>query len=289
MANPQLEDGFTRISNELLSAAYQVRMSGSEWQVFLFLIRITYGFSRKTVELRTNDFKTGVQGATGTGLERQQIHEAINALATKKIIKLSDFSDKTVRENGRFREKTFEIQKDYTLWIDKKRKVSNRQRNLTKPSEKSDKTVRENGQASIIRKKERYKDIKTTPEAALRAAALLAEHVLEIHPNHRQLQPDRREKAIAAWADVMRLMNERDKRAWDDITALVEFLKTDIRPTSRANEFPGWGVTVQSAGNLREKFDKIWAQYQRASPAPDPEEKSLYTKNYYEGLEDWEQ
>jgi len=277
MANPQ-PDKFTRWSNELSEHLYQVRMSGAEWQMMLFLGRITFGFGKTWIELSTCDFVEGKLGVLGLGLDRRRIIEARKALIAKNMIE--------VRESGQG--KQYRIQKDYDKWIDVRKNGHVRENGNPCP-EKRTLSDRENGRLSTIeRKKEKSKEIKTPPAEALRLAQLLANHVSQVHPKHRMLLNGRRQKTIASWADEMRLMRERDDRQWVDVENLIGFIKTDIRPTNRPREFPGWGVTVQSAGNLRQKFDKIWAQFSRQGGEPakpaGAARKSLYTKNYYEGL-----
>jgi phage replication O-like protein O len=48
MANPQVENGFFRIANELAMAMSRVRLTGHENQVLWVIFRKTYGFNKKT-------------------------------------------------------------------------------------------------------------------------------------------------------------------------------------------------------------------------------------------------
>lgn len=47
MASPQLEDGYTRIANELLEALYSSDLNGTQLKLVLCIWRFTYGFQRK--------------------------------------------------------------------------------------------------------------------------------------------------------------------------------------------------------------------------------------------------
>ena len=47
MANPQLENGYTPIANEILDHLMQIHLSPNQWQVLLCIIRKTYGFHKK--------------------------------------------------------------------------------------------------------------------------------------------------------------------------------------------------------------------------------------------------
>ena len=46
-ANPQLENGYTRIANELLEAIMKYSFCGAEYKIVLFVIRNTYGRQTK--------------------------------------------------------------------------------------------------------------------------------------------------------------------------------------------------------------------------------------------------
>ena len=51
MANPQKENGYTTIANELLEAIYCSKFSPTEFKMLLFIFRYTYGFNRKVARL----------------------------------------------------------------------------------------------------------------------------------------------------------------------------------------------------------------------------------------------
>lgn len=80
MASPQLENGYTKIANELLDALCRVHLSGNEWAYIHALIRKTYGFNKK------QDWVTNTQIASITGLHRVRVSEAKTKLLEKGII-----------------------------------------------------------------------------------------------------------------------------------------------------------------------------------------------------------
>lgn len=47
MANPQLEDGYTSIANEILERLALIKISATDWRVLVTIIRRTYGFHKK--------------------------------------------------------------------------------------------------------------------------------------------------------------------------------------------------------------------------------------------------
>mgnify|MGYP000881589721 CR=1 FL=1 len=101
MANPQIENGHTRIANELLEAmAY--RICNATWlKIMLYLCRITYGFQRKEAE-------TNYQAiATKTGFVKDTIRGAILDMSDRKLVNFRVVSQE------RF---VVSINKDYELW-----------------------------------------------------------------------------------------------------------------------------------------------------------------------------
>lgn len=48
MARPQIEDGHTRIANEIMENLMKMYLLPSQWQVLLCIIRKTYGFQKET-------------------------------------------------------------------------------------------------------------------------------------------------------------------------------------------------------------------------------------------------
>jgi len=150
MANPQKEEGYTQIANEILDALARYGHFGSEeWRVLLFIIRKTYGYHKKW------DTISYSQIAKGTGLKRQNAHRAFKKLSSKRI---------TLRlENGLM------FNKNYEDWV-----VSKRMTPLKTDESviKNDPVVIQSDGKSVIqsdeykRKKEnnkRKKNLKITP------------------------------------------------------------------------------------------------------------------------------
>lgn len=47
MANPQIEDGFTRVANEIFEQICQYTFNGSQFRILIIIWRMTYGYGRK--------------------------------------------------------------------------------------------------------------------------------------------------------------------------------------------------------------------------------------------------
>ncbi len=80
MANPQLEDGYTRVANEILEALISHRLSGQEYQVVLLIIRKTFGFGKLC------DLISMGQIAAATGINRAKVASLLKGLYAKNIL-----------------------------------------------------------------------------------------------------------------------------------------------------------------------------------------------------------
>jgi len=79
-ASPQLEDGHTRIANELLEALLLARLTSRQWAIVIALVRKTYGFNKKK-----DDIGLG-QLSDLTGLAKPHVSVAVRELEERKII-----------------------------------------------------------------------------------------------------------------------------------------------------------------------------------------------------------
>ena len=80
MANPQKENGYTTIANELLEAIYCGKFSPTEFKMLLFIFRYTYGFNRKVARL-SNSFISG-----GTKIHEVAVSRAITSLIRDNVL-----------------------------------------------------------------------------------------------------------------------------------------------------------------------------------------------------------
>jgi len=96
IARPQLEDGHTRIANELLEHLVQKHLSPNQWQVLLCIMRKTYGYHKKV------DYIANSQIVEATKLCKAVVSRALRKLQEAKIIE----------RNG----KSIGLQKDWEKW-----------------------------------------------------------------------------------------------------------------------------------------------------------------------------
>ncbi|GER94061.1 hypothetical protein A45J_1819 [hot springs metagenome] len=103
MASPQVENGYTRIANELLDAMLATEFTGREFRILLAIIRYSYGWNKKEARL------TVKQIHQVTGISDRTIYDILRRLI-KKIIITPIATD------------TYQLQKDYSRWqIDQRR------------------------------------------------------------------------------------------------------------------------------------------------------------------------
>lgn len=101
MANPQLEDGYTSIANELLEAIVTINLSPYETRIFFGIMRKTYGYHKKADHISLSQLEQL------TKIPRVNICRTLNHLTDKNMI---------AKTNNNSRTTEWSIQKDYTLW-----------------------------------------------------------------------------------------------------------------------------------------------------------------------------
>jgi phage replication O-like protein O len=88
MSSPQVENGYTRIANELLDAIVRYPFTRREYAIIMLIIRMTYGYNKK------EDAISFWQIAEITGINRSDVSKSIADLVAKNVI--------IKTENGRF-------------------------------------------------------------------------------------------------------------------------------------------------------------------------------------------
>lgn len=102
MANPQKENGYLRIANEIIEALAKAMPGFTEGQIIWCVIRKTYGWNKKTDKISIS------QIMEMTKKSRRMVIYALQNLEAKKMINV-------YRENYQINQISF--QKDYQQWI----------------------------------------------------------------------------------------------------------------------------------------------------------------------------
>jgi phage replication O-like protein O len=104
MAAPDLDNGYTRIANELLEAIIRYHCSCGEKDIILSVIRATYGFNRKEHELS----ETKLAGITKR--HKNKIAVDLKSLMDKNIIK-------EIKPPTFYRGRILALNKNYDEWL----------------------------------------------------------------------------------------------------------------------------------------------------------------------------
>lgn len=80
MSSPQLEDGYTRVANQILDRIMQLPLSGSQLRIVIAVWRYTYGFNRKDHGMSI-DFLT-----EATGLNRSNVKKELKNLVDYRVL-----------------------------------------------------------------------------------------------------------------------------------------------------------------------------------------------------------
>ena len=102
MANPQTENGFTKIANELLEALIKTEMSGHCFRLTFLILRKTYGFNKR------DDTISLTQMAKISCLSKSRCSQVINILEDMKIITVSEYCNGLTKK--------YRFNKDYETW-----------------------------------------------------------------------------------------------------------------------------------------------------------------------------
>ena len=104
MANPQKENGYTSIANEILEHLYRLKLNGTQFRIIMSIWRFTYGFSRKQHEMS----ESFISQATETHIK--QVSRELASLIEMNIIKV-------VKEASFKSSRIISFNKNYDTWI----------------------------------------------------------------------------------------------------------------------------------------------------------------------------
>lgn len=82
LADVQLENGYTRIANDILENIIRLPLNGTQFKIIILLWRETYGFSRK--ECKFSDSYI----ASKLGIKRQNVNSELKSLENAGLIKI---------------------------------------------------------------------------------------------------------------------------------------------------------------------------------------------------------
>lgn len=236
MDSPQLEDGYTRIANEILEELAKTQLSGHEWRMVMVIWRQTYGWVKKEDSIALSQF------INRTEMPKARCKEALDSLCDRKII------IRGVPENRYSKPRIYKFNKHFHQW---KRVPENRYTGKPVPRStgKPENEYRKTGTTKETIQKKELKKLYVETSDEVRLSELLLSKILENHPNFKK--PN-----IQKWAKIIDLTHRIDKRPFMQLEATIKWLFAE----NVNSDFP---FVVQSPGALRDKFDRIQAQMGR--------------------------
>ncbi len=232
MANPQKENGYTAIANEIMEALAHYRIPGEQRQVLDVIIRKTYGFNKKMDRISNSQF------VSSTGLKKPAVCRAISALVGKNVIK----------KDNRYIP-TYQFNKNYKTW-----KVLSKKITVIK------KDIR------VLSKKIPTKDTSTKEKTFLSDSQeiVLSELLFSLM---RENNPKVKEPNFQTWGKSIGLMIRRDNRTPAEIRTIIEWCQQDdfwqnnILSTSKLRkQFDQLWLKMHKAGNKPEKSNQPRSQ-----------------------------
>ena len=103
MNGPQVENGYTRVANEIMEILPQAGFNGTQFSILLIVFRYTYGFQRKNHELSLTFI------SQATNLHKVMIQREVAKLIKMKV--LTEVSAPTFKKG-----RVIAFNKDYSSW-----------------------------------------------------------------------------------------------------------------------------------------------------------------------------
>lgn len=253
MANPQKEHGFTPIANELLEAIYSAKFNSTQLKIALFILRYTYGFSRKEHKLSLNFISRGI------GVSRRYVSHELKTLINADVVTVvSKHTDTEAR--------VLSLNKNYESWTLGRSKLQQVKNSST--GEELDNTTGEElfnttGEELFHQDKKNIKknikkvaDLFSSDSNPYRAALYLRNKIAANHPRQPLPPDDPNSSKAQSWAQTMDLLNRLGPPGgsrgygWPEIRRLIDFATSD----------PFWQNNILSAQKFRAQIVKLEAK-----------------------------
>lgn len=253
---PQIEDGYTRIANEILENIMKVSLNGTQFRIVMAVWRYTYGFQRKEHDLSLSFL------SKATRASKSQVDRELSALIDRKII--------TVVGAGERGSRVVAFNKNHDEWTD----CTPRRGLYSTLGTEVYSTVSTEPYSTSSTKKEKIKENKketrqrkTYAENStyFKMAAYFHNKIKEMAEaegfNHASIA----KVDLQKWADEFRKLVEINKV--DD-----KHLIRDVIDWVTADTF--WKTNVLSAKKLREKFGELALKMKAAKNTKQPKTKA---------------
>jgi len=190
-ASPQLEDGYTRIANELFDAVLTFPFSARQLKVVMTIIRKTYGYNKK------RDDMSASQIGEACGLARSHVTAVLGELASMNVIR---------KQPGRFGS-IIEINKKCGEWT-------------------STKSVR--GCTESVLPNEAQSDVQASTES-VQVASTKSVHTKDNLPKDKEQNTDTGPESDDTIGEVIRYLNERAGRNFRTSKSNTKFVAARLK------------------------------------------------------------
>jgi phage replication O-like protein O len=267
MANPQTEQGYTRIANEILEHISKTDLNGTQLRIVLVIWRFTYGFRRKEHELSLAFLSEALN------TRKSHIDKELNALIDRKII--------SVVGVGSRRGRILKFNKNYEEWQERPTDVGHHP-SSTNSRTSSSTTCSTSSSYNCSTKKE---NIKEKNKKNTRQQKMYDE---ESSYFKMALYFFDKVSAVANEAGVQHLIKKANLQKWaDEFRKLIEIDGVDKRLAKEVMDWVTqdsfWKTNVLSAKKLREKFSELAikmnaAKKPKQSTQPQQKQKDIRDK-----------
>lgn len=260
---PQVEDGYTRLANEILENIMKASLNGTQFRIVMAVWRYTYGFQRKEHDLSLNFLAKAIAASRG------QVDRELTALIDRNII--------CVVGTGGRGSRVISFNKNHSEWTDRPLNSGLSSNPSTEPSS----TVSTEVSSTSRTKKESIKEKNKETRQSKKYAEDSTYYKMADYFHSKVV-------AVAEAEGLTHLIIKSDKQKWaDDFRKLFE--KDGVQDKHLIREVidwvtsdPFWKVNVLSAKKFRDKFGELALKMKAAqktkerTPArPDPRDREI--------------
>lgn len=251
--SPQLENGYTKISNELIEAFCTVNLSPYESRLLWCIIRKTYGYSKK------QDWISQSQIQKITGIPKSHVSRAKKKLLNKNI----------VTQTGNL----LSINKFYKTWKKLPKQVTKLPKQVTKkvtqtgnsglPKQVIEGLPKQGYTKETITKETITKEsnVANATSGDLQIARELMASLMNTNESYRAKYTKNSSAGfdkVKKWAEDIEKLRRIDNMPPEKISAMIEWLfKSDHKDAIF------WRGNIQSGRKLREKFPQLLSAMER--------------------------
>ena len=223
MANPTLENGYTKIANEIMDTLCRTRIAGEERQILDCILRKTYGWNKCEDSISLSQF------VEMTGIKKPNVVRSIKALLSKKIITV-------IKKDNRTSE-VYKFNNDFDTWIPLSKKITLSKKimtvikkdnaSLSKKIPTKETTTKE----TITKEKIHMSVSKKTDSCPHQEIINLYHELLPEMPRVAKWTDKRKSNLKTCWADKSRQNMEWWRKYFDDSVRPSDFLmgRADVK------------------------------------------------------------